>query len=476
MMACFITGAIWLSFSRIRFWLPVRRPRGSPRRSTMTELVADGSSSSGRSEATAIIIPNTVETIASRPKPASSAKTRSLRMRSETLGGSSPLAYSGRSGMTRGSLSSATAAEWVGLSGSIRGAAGPRAPPHALACGRAATLALGRMAETAPEAARPAAHLARNAVDCLPQGALEKRLAEGRPLRVKLGLDPTAADIHLGHTVVLQKLREFQDLGHTVVLIIGDYTARVGDPSGRSATRPVLSGEEIDANARTYVVQAGRVLRTDERLEIRHNSEWLDMTMEELFGLVRHVTVAQLLERDDFSKRWAASEPISMLELLYPVLQGYDSVAVRSDLELGGTDQTFNLLMGRAIQSAYGRPQQSILTVPLLSGTDGVQKMSKSLGNHIGITEPPGDMYGKTLSIPDDSLPEWYDLLLGRPVPEDLGPRDAKRALARALVGRYHGEAAAEAAEAAFDRVFVSRELPEVIEEAEFGHTDGGPV
>jgi tyrosyl-tRNA synthetase len=331
------------------------------------------------------------------------------------------------------------------------------------------------MEETAPEAAETAAHLARNTVDDLPRGALAQKLASGRPLRVKLGLDPTAADIHLGHTVVLQKLREFQDLGHTVVLIIGDYTARVGDPSGRSVTRPVLSGEEIEAHARTYVEQAGKVLATDERLEVRFNSEWLDMAMEDLFRLVRNVTVAQILERDDFSKRWAASEPISMLELLYPVLQGYDSVAVRADVELGGTDQTFNLLMGRAIQSAYGQQQQSILTVPLLAGTDGVQKMSKSVGNHIGITEPPADMYGKTLSIPDASLAEWYDLLLGDPVPDGLGPRDAKRALARALVTRYHGEPAATEAEAAFDRVFVSRELPEEIEEAKVS-ADGGAV
>jgi tyrosyl-tRNA synthetase len=323
------------------------------------------------------------------------------------------------------------------------------------------------MEQTAPEAAGTAAHLARNAVDELPRGALAERLAGGRPLRVKLGLDPTAADLHLGHTVVLQKLREFQDAGHTVVLIIGDYTARVGDPSGRSATRPVLSGEEIQAHARTYVEQAGKVLATDDRLEVRFNSEWLDMPMEDLFRLVRSVTVAQILERDDFSRRWAASEPISMIELLYPVLQGYDSVAVRADVELGGTDQTFNLLMGRAVQSAYGRPQQSILTVPLLAGTDGVQKMSKSLGNHIGITEPPGDMYGKTLSIPDAALGEWYDLLLGGPVPEDMSARDAKRALARALVTRFHGEAAAQEAETGFDRVFVAREAPEQIEEAE---------
>jgi tyrosyl-tRNA synthetase len=329
------------------------------------------------------------------------------------------------------------------------------------------------MDQPATEAARTAAQLARNAVDDLPRGALEQKLASGRPLRAKLGLDPTAADIHLGHTVVLQKLREFQDLGHTVVLIIGDYTARVGDPSGRSATRPVLSGEEIAAHARTYVEQATKVLADDERLEVRFNSEWLDMPTEDLFRLVRNVTVAQILERDDFSKRWAASEPISMLELLYPVLQGYDSVAVRADVELGGTDQTFNLLMGRAIQSAYGQPQQSILTVPLLAGTDGVQKMSKSLGNHIGITEPPEDMYGKTLSIPDAALGEWYDLLLGEPVPAGVGPRDAKRALARALVERFHGEAAAAEAEAAFDRVFVARELPEEIEEAVVEAADG---
>jgi len=245
------------------------------------------------------------------------------------------------------------------------------------------------MEETASEAAETAAHLARNAVDDLPRGALAQKLAGGRPLRVKLGLDPTAADLHLGHTVVLQKLREFQDAGHTVVLIIGDYTARVGDPSGRSVTRPVLSGEEIEAHARTYVEQAGKVLATDERLEVRFNSEWLDMAMEDLFRLVRTVTVAQILARDDFSKRWAANEPISMLELLYPVLQGYDSVAVRADVELGGTDQTFNLLVGRDLQQAAGTDGQCILTMPLLVGTDGEQKMSKSIGNHIGVTEAP---------------------------------------------------------------------------------------
>jgi tyrosyl-tRNA synthetase len=321
---------------------------------------------------------------------------------------------------------------------------------------------LARMEDSASAAAR----LSRNAVETLPAGELEARLGTGRPLRVKLGLDPTASDIHVGHTVVLQKLREFQDLGHTVVLIVGDYTARVGDPSGRSVTRPVLSGEEIDANAQTYVDQAGKVLRLDERFELRRNSEWLDMPAEDLFRLARVPTVAQLLERDDFAKRWEAREPISLLELLYPVLQGYDSVAVRADVELGGTDQTFNLLMGRAIQTAYGQPPQAVLTMPLLPGTDGVQKMSKSVGNHIGITEPPGEMYGKTLSLPDAALPVWYDLLLGSAPPEDVSPRDAKRALARSVVARFHDPAAAEAAEGEFDRVFVSRELPEEIEEA----------
>jgi tyrosyl-tRNA synthetase len=322
--------------------------------------------------------------------------------------------------------------------------------------------------------AQQAAQLARNAVDCLPEGALAERLASGRPLRVKLGLDPTAADIHLGHTVVLQKLREFQDLGHTVVLIIGDYTARVGDPSGRSATRPVLSPEEIDAHARTYVEQAGKVLDTEENFELRHNREWLDMEMEQLFRLVRNVTVAQMLERDDFAKRFAANEPISLLELLYPVLQGYDSVAVRADVELGGTDQTFNLLMGRAIQTAYGQPPQVVLTVPLLTGIDGEQKMSKSFGNHIGITEAPEEMYGRTLRIPDASLPSWYSLLLGSDaVPSGVSPRDAKRALARSLVERFHGAAAAAGAEAAFDRVFVERELPAEIEEAVVSATNG---
>ena len=265
----------------------------------------------------------------------------------------------------------------------------------------------------------------------------------------------------------MQKLREFQDLGHTVVLIVGDYTARVGDPSGRAATRPVLSPEQIDANARTYQEQAAKVLATDDRLEVRFNSEWLDMPMEDMFRLVRNVTIAQLLERDDFSKRMAAAEPISLLELLYPVLQGYDSVAVQADVELGGTDQTFNLFMGRALQGVFGQPPQVVLTVPLLTGLDGERKMSKSYGNAIGITDPPAEMYGRTLSIPDALLESWYSLLLGTAPPADEGPRDAKRALARALVTRFHSAEAAAEAEAAFDRVFIARELPEDIPEFE---------
>jgi tyrosyl-tRNA synthetase len=322
-----------------------------------------------------------------------------------------------------------------------------------------------------------AAFLTRNAADALPKGALEAKLAqaarEGRRLRVKLGLDPTAADIHLGHTVVLQKLREFQDLGHRVVLIVGDFTARVGDPSGRSTTRPVLSGEEIDRNARTYQEQAFKVLRDDPGLyELRFNSEWLDMPMEELFRLTRTTTVAQVLERDDFAKRFAASAPISILELLYPLLQGYDSVAVRSDIELGGTDQTFNLLLARDVQRAYGVPEQAILTVPILPGIDGTEKMSKSLDNHVGVAQPPEEMYGRTLRLPDEAMESWFRLLAVDPPPAGTSPRDAKRNLARSIVERFHGGEAARAAEEHFDRLHIRREAPEEIEELEVAPAD----
>ena len=320
--------------------------------------------------------------------------------------------------------------------------------------------------------AERAAWLARNAVDCLPSGALEQKLAAGRPLRVKLGIDPTAPDIHLGFTVVLQKLREFQELGHTVVLIVGDYTARVGDPSGRSATRPLLDAAEIDANARTFQKQAMKVL-LPEPLEVRFNGEWLDMSMEQLFALARTTTVAQLLERDDFSMRFAAREPISVLELLYPLLQGYDSVAVQADVELGGTDQKFNLLLGRDIQRHFGQSEQVILTMPLLVGTDGHRKMSKSFGNYIGVTEPPFEIYGKTMSLPDSALGSWYELLLGSEPPEGMAPRDAKRALARALVSRFHGEDEAKAAEQEFDLKFVRHEVPEDVPTVDWAVSDG---
>jgi tyrosyl-tRNA synthetase len=332
-------------------------------------------------------------------------------------------------------------------------------------------------AEDAPQLA---GRLERNAVDSLPDGALADKLrlarTEGRPLRVKLGIDPTAPDIHLGHAVVLRKLREFQDAGHRVVLIVGDYTARVGDPSGRSSLRPMLSEEEILVNAETFQEQALKILDPDpERLQVRRNSEWLQMPMADLLGLLRTTTAAQLLERDDFAKRWSASEPISMLELLYPLLQAYDSVAVQSDVELGGTDQKFNLLLGRDVQRAYGQPAQAILTMPILVGTDGSRKMSKSLGNQIGITDPPEEIYGKTMNIPDEAMDEYYRLLLDSPPPAQLGAMEAKRALARGLVTWVHSAEDADAAERHFDRVHVQREAPEEIEDATFAG-DGGLV
>jgi tyrosyl-tRNA synthetase len=326
------------------------------------------------------------------------------------------------------------------------------------------------MPNTPDAANKDVAWLTHNAVDSLPADALRHKLAQaqatGNGLRVKLGIDPTAPDIHLGHAVVLGKLREFQDAGHVVVLIIGDYTAQVGDPSGRSTLRPMLSSEEILANAATFQEQALKILDADpERLEVRRNSEWLDMSMGDLLSLVRSTTVAQILERDDFARRWSATEPISMLELLYPLLQGYDSVAVRADIEIGGTDQKFNLLLGRDIQRAYGQPEQAIMTMPILVGTDGTRKMSKSLGNQIGITDSPKDIYGKTMAIPDDVMGEYYRLLLTRDPPAQMPARDAKRLLARELVTWLCSTEDAAAAEQAFDRLFVEREQPEEIED-----------
>jgi tyrosyl-tRNA synthetase len=311
-----------------------------------------------------------------------------------------------------------------------------------------------------------AGFLLRNAVEALPEGELEKKLAEGRPLRVKLGIDPTAPDIHLGHTVVLRKLREFQDLGHVVVLIVGDFTARVGDPSGRSALRPMLEGAEIDRNAQTFQEQAFKVL-DPERTEVRRNGEWLDMKMEELFRLARTATVAQLLERDDFAKRYSTGVPISILELLYPLLQGYDSVQVRSDVELGGTDQTFNLLLAREIQKAYGVPPQVALTMPILPGIDGTQRMAKSTGNYVGVTEPPEEIFGKAMRVPDEAMPVWYSLLLDRELDTREHPAGAKRAMARELAARFGGgEEAARGAEEHFDRLHVAHEIPEEVDEA----------
>ncbi len=316
--------------------------------------------------------------------------------------------------------------------------------------------------------------LTKNAVDVLPAGRLEEQLGGGRPLRIKFGMDPTTADVHLGHTVVLEKLSEFQRAGHAVVLIIGDFTARVGDPSGRSATRPLPSAEEVEANAATYQEQAFKLLDR-ERTEVRRNSEWLRMEPEALLGLLARTTVARLLERDDFQKRMAASQPIAALELLYPLLQGYDSVAVEADVELGGTDQKFNLLFGREVQGAYGQALQSILTMPILVGTDGVQKMSKSLGNYVGVTDPPEEMFGKLMSIPDPAMAEYFRLLLGSE-PPTTPPNEAKRELGRRIVDRFHGEGAGARAEQAFNQVFVDRGVPDEIEELALATGNGEAV
>ncbi len=304
-----------------------------------------------------------------------------------------------------------------------------------------------------------------NAVDVIPREELDRRLEGGATLRVKLGIDPTAPDIHLGFVVVLKKLREFQDLGHTAVLVIGDYTARVGDPSGRSKTRPILSPEKIEENTKTYLDQAHLILDRD-RTEVRHNSEWLaPLTMADIIGLTRAVTVARILERDDFTKRYASGDPITLTELLYPLMQAYDSVAIDADIELGGTDQLYNLLMGRHIMEYYGKKPQCVLTTPLLVGTDGTAKMSKSLGNYIGVTENPRDMFGKAMSIPDELMPDYYSLLLGQE-PLEAPPVEQKRELARSLVRAFHRGEAVAGAEEYFDTVArrdVPEDVPEVI-------------
>ncbi|HUS48297.1 MAG TPA: tyrosine--tRNA ligase [Phycisphaerae bacterium] len=299
---------------------------------------------------------------------------------------------------------------------------------------------------------------------------LEQAAAEGRQLRIKLGLDPTAPDIHLGHTVVLRKMRQFQDLGHRAVLIIGDYTARVGDPSGQDKTRPVLSEDEISTNAETYFQQAGKVLDTSpEKLEIRRNSEWLQtLGSADVLRLSAQMTVAQMLERDTFEKRYKAGVPIGVHEFLYPILQGYDSVMIRADVELGGSDQTFNNLVGRDLQRSDGQPPQIVVIMPILVGLDGVEKMSKSKGNYIGVTDTPGEMFGKVMSIPDTLMDNYFTLLTDLPReqidtwvnPDRTHPRDAKVQLGRTVVAQYHGKQAAEAAAEEFDRVFARKQTP----------------
>jgi tyrosyl-tRNA synthetase len=315
------------------------------------------------------------------------------------------------------------------------------------------------------------ADLTASAEDVLPDGRLAEQLESGDPLRVKFGIDPTAPDIHLGHVVLLNKLAQFQRAGHRVVLIIGDFTARVGDPSGRDSRRPVLSPEEIDENAATFQDQAFRVLDRAQT-EVVFNSDWLDMPAQRLFELVGKVTVARLLERDDFTKRMQSDQPISALELLYPILQGYDSVAVKPDVELGGTDQKFNLLFARDVQRAYGVPEQSILTMPILPGLDGKRRMSKSLDNYVGVTEAPEEMFGKLMSIPDEVMGLYYELLLGEPAPSGH-PGEAKRTLARRIIERFHNTEAAQAAEAHFDRLHVKRQAPDEIPDVSLEGADG---
>lgn len=312
---------------------------------------------------------------------------------------------------------------------------------------------------------------------------LARSMATGKPLRCKLGLDPTAPDIHIGHTVVLNKLRQLQDLGHTVIFLIGDFTASIGDPSGRNATRPPLSREQIEVNAMTYLDQASLVLDR-EKTEIRYNSEWSDkMTATDMIKLASRYTLARLLERDDFAKRYAEQAPIAMHELLYPLMQGYDSVALQADLELGGSDQRFNLLVGRELQRQYDQEAQCILTMPLLVGLDGVNKMSKSKHNYIGITDEPNDMFGKVMSVSDSLMWDWYDLLslqsnefianLKKECSEGRNPRDAKVMLAKEIVARFHDAQAADAAEVEFNNRFRAGEMPSDIAEVTVAAPEG---
>lgn len=334
------------------------------------------------------------------------------------------------------------------------------------------------MAQTIEEQIRL---LKRSTVEIFTEAELVQKLTEAaqtpKQLRIKLGLDPTSPDIHLGHTVVLRKMRQFQDLGHKAVLIIGDYTARIGDPTGQNTTRPILSPEQIEQNAKTYFEQAGKILDTsDEKLEIRYNSEWLsELKLADIIMLTNNMTVARMLERDTFEIRHKKGEPIGVHEFLYPLMQGYDSVMVKSDVELGGTDQTFNNLVGRDVQKAYGQPPQVVTTTPILVGLDGQEKMSKSKGNYIGVTDKPNDMFGKVMSISDDMMESYFTLLTGLPTdkivelinPNKTHPREAKVLLGKAIVTEFYDEKTAKSAAAEFDKVFAQGQLPDDIPEVE---------
>ena len=321
--------------------------------------------------------------------------------------------------------------------------------------------------------------LKRGTVEIFTEAELAQKLTEasktGRQLRIKLGLDPTSPDIHLGHTVVLRKMRQFQDLGHKAVLIIGDYTARIGDPTGQNTTRPILSPEQIEQNAKTYFEQAGKILDISaEKLEVRYNSEWLEkLTLMELIQIAAKKTVAQMLQRDTFKKRMQADVDVYTHEFLYPLMQGYDSVMIKSDVELGGTDQTFNNLVGRDIQKGYGQQPQIVITMPILVGLDGKEKMSKSKGNYIGVTDEPNDMFGKVMSISDEMMENYFTLLTDVPAekiaelvnPDKTHPKEAKVLLGKMIVSQFYDETTAKAAAAEFDKVFAQGQLPDEIPE-----------
>jgi tyrosyl-tRNA synthetase len=323
--------------------------------------------------------------------------------------------------------------------------------------------------------AEQVSQLKRGTVEVYREDELAQRLAEasqaGRQLRAKLGMDPTAPDIHLGHTVVLRKLRQFQDLGHKAVLIIGDYTARVGDPTGQNTTRPMLGPEQIEANAKTYFEQAGKILdMSEDKLEIRYNSEWLaDLRLADVIKLTGSMTVARMLERDTFELRYKKGDPIGIHEFLYPLMQGYDSVAIKSDVELGGTDQTFNNLVGRDLQRLDGQPPQIVITMPILVGLDGKEKMSKSKGNYIGVTDDANDMFGKVMSISDELMDNYFTLLTNIPAgeiselvdPSKTHPKEAKATLGKMIVAQFYDESTAESAAAQFEKVFAQNQLPD---------------